>query len=245
VIDSYIHDKHDLYSRHSRFACEGACPRFGCKTDLVVGVSLLEIRQQAELLRRPTLDVFRFACKLSPFIDGGFDRVRVRIALKKPCVYLENSRQCAIHSVRPAACALFPEFLGILSEEERQKYIDGNGVGHYPCVRHDALCLTPERAEAVRRLRRIYEKEVYATELCLFGLAGFSVDLREEVLALRYSGAGPVPYARTEEALERVLRDTGVYDRVLAKVAAFDAPGHNGDFLAALSIWDAIAEAHV
>jgi len=38
VIESYIDGKHDLYSHLSRFACDDACPRYGCKTDLVVSV---------------------------------------------------------------------------------------------------------------------------------------------------------------------------------------------------------------
>ena len=76
-----------------------------------------------------------------------------------------------------------------IPEEERQEYICDNGISTYPCVRREAYRVTPERKEAVRSLQRIHEREIYGTELYLFGVAGFSVDLREEVLRTLPRGA--------------------------------------------------------
>ncbi len=132
-----------------------------------------------------------------------------------------------------------------IPEEERQEYICDNGISTYPCVRREAYRVTPERKEAVRSLQRIHEREIYGTELYLFGVAGFSVDLREEVLALSPVGPGEIPYARVQGAMVRSLRRTGLYAEVLDKVASFEAPEHVRGFLSNLSIAEALMEASV
>ncbi len=75
MVESYIDDKHSLYSQFSRFACDDACPRYGCRTDLIVGVSILEIYEQARLLKRPVLELFNLAYRLSPVVDEVLDKV--------------------------------------------------------------------------------------------------------------------------------------------------------------------------
>ena len=244
VIESYLIDKGALYSQFSRFACEDGCPRYGCKSDLAVSASLMELYGQALFLRRSMLEVFHLAYRLSPFVEEGLDRVRIRITLKKPCIFLENGKLCSIYPARPAVCALFPEFLALIPEKERMEYIGDNGIGAYPCVRQDSYRLTRQRAEAVRRLQRIHEKEIFGTEVYLFGLAGFSVDLREEMLGLYPEPtAGKVPYGSIEKALERFLSRTGTYAKVLDKLAAFEISGQAEGFLSTLSICEAIMEA--
>lgn len=121
MIDSYVREKRGLYPQSSRFACEDACPRHGCRSDLAAGAGLLEIRGQAGLPGRPTPDVSHLACKMGPFIDQGLDRARVPIALNKPCVFLDHGRRCSMHPARPAACALFPERTASSDEPGREE----------------------------------------------------------------------------------------------------------------------------
>jgi len=149
VIESFARAKNDLYSRGSRFSCEEACSRNGCKGDLLVSTGLFEILAQGRILNRSMAELLSFAFRLSPFADAGLAKVRIRFTLRKPCAFLENGRTCSIYEARPAECALFPEYLGLLPEPEKREYCERIGVGDYPCVTKSGPL--PERLRGKRR----------------------------------------------------------------------------------------------
>jgi len=242
VDDRYFQEKLRLYMQFSRFACAQDCPRYGCRSDLVVSASLLEIHGQAEFLKRPALEVFRRAYRLSPVIDQGLHRVRMRFTLRKPCVFLENGLTCGIYASRPAVCALFPEYLASFSGEERRRFQAANDIAHYPCVAEGGLLLTAEREEAIRRLWRIHEKELLATEIYLFGLAGFGVDLRQDMAALAGGAAGEIPYAIVEKALDRRIAREGLSGEIEGRIAALDTGEGMENYWSALPIVEALLE---
>lgn len=192
--DAALKDKLSLYARSSGFTCEDACPRFGCRGDLTVAVSLHELYAQGRALKQRTLDLFDAACRLSPSIELGLDMARIRIVLRKPCIFLDGDMMCSIHAVRPAVCALFPEHLALLADEERQAYIRDNGLDAYPCVDGWAG-VSAARREALQRLRHIHTREILATEIYLFGRAGFTVDLRSDIVETSATIKGPLPFA--------------------------------------------------
>jgi Fe-S-cluster containining protein len=243
VIESFARAKNDLYSRGSRFRCKEACPRCGCKGDLLVSTGLFEILAQGRILNRSMAELLSFAFRLSPFADAGLAKVRIRFTLRKPCAFLENGRTCSIYEARPAECALFPEYLGLLPEPERREYCERIGVGDYPCVTEAALSLRPEREEAIRRLQLIHRKEVVATEICLFGLAGFSVDLRHDVAAVSDTENAIIPYGKIEAALEGFLARTGLYNTIMERLAVLEKEARMESFFSALSIAEALMEA--
>jgi Fe-S-cluster containining protein len=243
VIESFAGAKFDLYSRGSRFHCGEACPRYGCKGDLLVSAGLFEVLAQGRILHRSMADLLGSAYRLSPFADAGLSKVRIRFTLRKPCVFLEKGRTCSIYEARPAACALFPEYLALLPETERREYCEHSGVGHYPCIADGALSLSAEREEAIRRLQVIRRKEVMATEICLFGRAGFSVDLRQDVAAVSETAGATIPYGKIEEALEGFLARTGLYDAIMERLAVLEKEAGMEGFFSALSIAEALMEA--
>ena len=253
MIESFARAKFDLYSRGSRFHCDEACPRYGCRGSLVVSAVLFEVLTQARVFGRQAADFFSFAYRLGTIpLDEDLSRVRIRITLRKPCVFLEDGRNCSMYRVRPAACALFPEHLALLPEARRKEYIENNGMGHYPCVADPGLGLSAEREEAIRRLWRMHQLEVLATEICLFGIAGFSVDLREDVIVLfdrerpRSQASPPglrIPYGKIEEAMERHGERTGLFELIREKLASLEKETAMQSFFSALSIAEALTEA--
>jgi len=233
----------DLYSRGSRFGCEEACPRYGCKGDLLVSAGLFEILAQGRILNKPMAELLGFAYRLSPSADDGLSKVRIRFTLRKPCLFLEGGRTCSIYEARPAECALFPEYLGLLPETERREHCERNGMAAYPCVTDSALSLSPERKETLRGLQRIHQKEIMATEICLFGVAGFSVDLRQDAAAATEAAGARIPYEKAEEVLESYLVRTGIYNTIMERLGVLEKEAEMESFFSALSIAEALMEA--
>jgi Fe-S-cluster containining protein len=196
VLDSYVKDKLALYTKFSHFACTSECPRYGCRSDLTVSASLLEIHVQSRFLRRSVRSLFDFAYKLSPSIDQGMARARIRFVLRKPCVFLKNGKMCGIYEMRTAVCALFPEHLGLMDDEARRVYVEANRIESYLCV-SNLGAVSDERKEALQKLLGLHQKEILATELYLFERAGFTVDLREDAAAVTKE-VGEIPFVNIE-----------------------------------------------
>jgi Fe-S-cluster containining protein len=238
VLDAWLGEKGSLYTKDSLFRCDDACPRYGCRGELLVDASLLEVCVLARHLGRLALEVFDRYCSMVPFVEHGFEAARIRFVLRKPCLFLDNSGYCTIYATRPAACALFPEFLSL--QGNRKDYVIGNGLGYYPCIEHFAQ--VPEaRKDALAALWKIHQKEIYAGEIYLFGRAGFTVDLREE-LGRRYEGreGGAVPFSIQTDALHASLSAGGWWDRIREKIEALDTPDGLGALLSGIKIVEAL-----
>jgi len=235
----------DLYSRASRFSCEDRCPRYGCKGDLLVSAGLFEILAQCRILNRSAADLLGLAYRMSACADDGLAKVRIRFTLRKPCIFLEDGRTCSIYEARPAECALFPEYLGLLAETERREQCERNGVLGYPCVTDSALSLSAPREEALLSLQRIHLKEIMATEICLFGKAGFSVDLRQDVAAATDGAGARIPFRKVEEVLESYLERTGLCHTITERLGVLEKEADMESFFSALSIAEALMEASI
>jgi len=82
-----------------------------------------------------------------------------------------------------------------------------------------------------------------ATEICLFGLAGFSVDLRHDVAAVSDTENAIIPYGKIEAALEGFLARTGLYNTIMERLAVLEKEAYMESFFSALSIAEALMEA--
>jgi len=221
VIDASLSEKTDLYTKESLFKCNDACLCDGCSGDLVVSVSLLEIWALARRLHRPVLEVFDHYCRTIPFVEHDLGAVRVRFALRKPCLFLTEAGGCTIYAARPAVCALFPEFLSLRGD--RDEYIKEMDLSAYPCIEQFADA-SGARKDALTRLVSMHWEEIYAGEIYLFGRAGFTVDLREEVSRIRNGWSGEiVPFSLQTEALNRVIESCGWWVRIREKIGTLDA----------------------
>lgn len=238
MLDAWLGEKGSLYTKDSLFRCDDACPRYGCRGELLVDVSLLEVCVLSRHLDRPALEVFDRYCSTVPFVEHGFEAARVRFVLRKPCLFLDNSGYCAIYAKRPAACALFPEFLSL--NGDREDYVIGNNLGRYPCIEHFAD--VPEaRKDALAALWKMHQKEIYAGEIYLFGRAGFTVDLREELGRRYQSGEGDaVPFSIQTDALHASLNAGGWWDRIREKIAVLDTRDGLGTLLSGMRIVEAL-----
>jgi len=220
VLDSWLGEKGSLYTTGSLFRCDDACPRYGCRGELLVSVSLLEVCVQARQIGRPAIEVFHRYCSTVPFVENGLRTARVRFVLRKPCLFLDKDGYCAIYAVRPAACALFPEFLSL--HEDKEGYVNGNGLSHYPCIEHFSD-VSEARKQTLAALWNIHQKEIYAGEIYLFGRAGFTLDLREE-LGCRADSLeeGALPFSIQTEAMHASLSAAGWWVRIREKIEALD-----------------------
>jgi Fe-S-cluster containining protein len=234
VIDALLSEKGNLYKEDSLFRCDDACLCDGCRGDLVVSVSLPEIWAQAKYLCRPVLEVFDHYCCTVPFVEHNLGAARVRFALRKPCLFLNHAGYCTVYAVRPAACALFPEFLSLRTD--RDDCVKDMELDSYPCVEH--LPDVPEaRKDALTRLAKIHQEEIYGGEIYLFGHAGFTVDLREEVSRICVGRPGEVvPFSVQTEALRRLLNTCGWWGRIRQKIQALDAAEGQEIFFSGMEI---------
>ena len=238
MLDAWLAEKGKLYTKDSLFRCDDACPRYGCRGELLVNVSLLEVCVQAKHLDRPVSEVFDRYCSTAPFVEHGLEAARVRFVVRKPCLFLDDAGYCAIYAARPAACALFPEFLSLRAD--RADYVSGSNLSRYPCIEHFAD--VPEaRKDALTLLWSMHQKEIYAGEIYLFGRAGFTVDLREEV-GRRRDGreAGVVPFSIQMDALHASLRAGGWWNRIREGIEALDTPDGFGTLLSGMKIVEAL-----
>jgi Fe-S-cluster containining protein len=238
VLDAWLGKKGNLYTKDSLFRCDDACPRYGCRGELLVNVSLFEVCAQAKHLGRPVLEVFDRYCSTVPFVEDGLWATRIRFVLRKPCLFLDDAGYCAIYAVRPAACALFPEYLSL--HGDGNGHVIRNELSRYPCIEH--FTDVPEaRKDALAMLWKIHQKEIYAGEIYLFGRAGFTIDLREEV-GCRFQGreGGAVPFSIQMDAMQASMSATGWWARIREKIEALGTPDGLGTLLSGIRIVEAL-----
>jgi Fe-S-cluster containining protein len=236
VIESYLAEKNALYNGSSSAACPSACPRYGCGGDLVVTASLLEIFSQARFLGMEKAVLFGQAFRIGAAVISGLADVRIRFVLNKPCQFLDRRGACTIYPVRPAVCALFPEYLSLHPLEERKTLIESHGIGHFPCVEKAAFDLPLKRVGELRELRRIHSVEILADNIFLFGSGSFSIDLREEYGFLCTTDSPRISPSSIDEALRLSLHRRGLDRQIEEKLVSFCSDEGFSNYLSALSI---------
>ena len=165
-------------------------------------------------------------------MEHGYDKARVRFILRKPCAFLDEKGYCAVYEKRPAACALFPEYLRISGAIDSYRL--------FPCVGHLGEA-SESRKGSLKRLFSMHSKEIYAGEIYLFCCAGYTVDIREEI-ACRWGGlsGAVVPFGIQREALQEALSMDERLDLIHEKVGSLDAPEGIEQFFSGMKIVDAL-----
>lgn len=238
MLDAWLSEKANLYTKDSSFRCRDGCVCPGCRGDLLVNVSLVEVSVLSNHLDRPSLEVIEHYCHVAPFVQHDFRTARVHIVFHKPCPFLAVTGRCSIYTVRPAACALFPESLSLRTG--RDESFNGGDPNHYPCIDPFAD-VSGQRKDALTALTRMHRNEVYSGEIYLFGQAGFTVDLREDVSRIcDESTEKVVPFSAQAEALHRFLIKHGWWSRLCEKIVRLDTRDGIDAVLSGMKIVEAL-----
>jgi hypothetical protein len=80
-----------------------------------------------------------------------------------------------LHSGRPIACALFPEYCFVVEHPElivRKHIFQG-----FPCIQKPCS-ISPRRRTALQQLSEMFAKEIFLSSFYLFGISPFVIDLK-------------------------------------------------------------------
>ncbi len=237
MLDAWLSTKGNLYARHSTFACDKACPRYGCQGDLLVTTSLLEICVLARRSGQAPLGAFDRYYRIVPYTGDNPATTRVRFILRKPCPFLNNDGYCGVYALRPAACALFPEFLSLYPDKEN--YIKENSLGLFPCIEHFSD-VSEARRETLESLWSMHRKELYLDDIYLFGYAGFRIDIREAVSMLTSGSMNGVSFLLQTDALHVALKSEGWWERIYEKIRALDTDDGLRTLISGMKIVEAL-----
>ena len=162
----------------------------------------------------------------------------MRIVLRKPCPFLWEAGRCSVYGVRPAACALFPEFLSLAENEEQST--SREDVGKYPCINH-CVDMPMKRKDALIALMRMHRKEVFAGEIYLFGRAGFTIDIREDLSGMcGQTSEKAISFNVQAEALHRSLVRHGWWAGLREKIMRLDREDGVAAVLSGMEIVEAL-----
>lgn len=166
-LDLYFRHRQELAARDAAFQCPPACRQPGCRSPfLQIPLSLPELWAAARFLELPLWEVFSRYVFPGPFVDGREDWLRrLVLRLHKPCPFLKEGR-CAIYPVRPLACILFPEYQLLTGEAESWR--NQEEFRDFPCLR-DPPVLPPGRGRILRQLHHLYVRDLFLTDLYLWG----------------------------------------------------------------------------
>jgi len=226
-MDDYLKDRSHLFNEASEFFCPDACERHGCRdSELHITISLVDLIGLSQACGNKVSSLFRDHCKI------GFDPLReeepwvgrLTIELKKPCPFLDE-KACRVYLGRPIACALFPEAFFILgrTDELLKKEI----FQKFPCLIHPAT-VSSRRKEILHRLLQMSSQESFLSDVALFGVSPFLVDLKNvagkvlEGIEVRAEKTVVIPHHRFEALLVERLQRAGPLSHWLSRIRLLD-----------------------
>jgi Fe-S-cluster containining protein len=173
-LTDYFHTREHLASSESDFRCDAGCTRPGCKNqNLQIPVSLVDLVGAARYQDGSVSATYQRNYALGLLAHERYDWIRrVSLRLKKPCPFLENDL-CRIYPVRPLACVLFPEYLvyeGRFEAEARKEHFRD-----FLCLQNPVR-LSPQRAEVVGRLKKMWQRETLISSFYLFNHSQCYID---------------------------------------------------------------------
>ena len=242
-LTAYFHTRAHLANHESDFHCDPACTRPGCKNnDILVPVSLVDLMGAAQQHNESVGATYQrfYTLGLLPTEHNDWIK-KVSLRLNKPCPFLEHDR-CTIYPVRPLACIIFPEYLVL---EDRFELEAGKGpFRDFFCLRSQ-LRLSPERAEVVGRLKKMWEREILISNFYLFDHGSCYIDcsnltkeLEQADKNLMESEAmeiGEPPGTIAHQVMEHIFRERSAgcptFDGVKAKINRLDDPEGRAEFL--------------
>lgn len=164
-----------------------------------VPVSIIDLLGVSLHRNEPVSELYGRHYVLGLFSNDRDDWIRtVAVCLKKPCPFLADDL-CGIYPVRPLPCMLFPEYLvsrgtftARAAQEQFRKYL---------CLKRP-LKLSPERAQVVAKLRRMFERELLLSSYYLFNHGLCHVDCGDFVKELLPAGIS-LPDQDADEGAEQ------------------------------------------
>ena len=208
-LSAYFRTRAHLASSESEFHCDPVCTRPGCKNhNLLVPVSLIDLMGAAMHHDESVVAMYQRHYTLGLFPNEQNDWIKqVSLRLKKPCPFLKND-QCTSYQVRPLACVLFPEYL---VSEGRFQAEAGKELFRAALCLQSPILLSPQRAEVLKRLKKMWERETLISSFYLFNHSHCHIDfsnLTKELLqaAGTLRDAAPTETSATRAAIpNRVL----------------------------------------
>jgi hypothetical protein len=195
----------------------------GCKDPILhISISLVDLVAISLVSGRKAKEIFRENVKI------GFDPIhenepwmgRVSLELKKPCYFLDG-KKCSIYSMRPIACALFPEYYFIV--ESPETILRKDIFRNFPCIQKPCS-ISPQRKVTIQNLSEMSAKEVFLSDFYLFGISPFVIDLKSiageglEGIPVSKNGKTTLLHYRIEELISQKLRRGGYLDNWQARV---------------------------
>lgn len=229
-LTDYLDRRARLGAAESEFHCDPACTRPGCKiSTLPVPVSLIDLLGVARHLKAPLAAVYQNYYTLGLLANERQDWLRrLSLRLNKPCPFLRHDL-CGIYPVRPLACMLFPEYLAFdnpfgINAGQAQ-------FGDFLCLRQ-TLRLSRPRAEIIRQLQKMWDREELVSNYFLFKARRCSVDFGKMTRELQDAAQidpessdsdtdlpGAIANRVMEEFLARHLADSTILGQVPEKIA--------------------------
>ena len=226
-MEGYLADRSMAFGGWSEFSCPDTCERHGCtEPGLHITISLVDLISISLISGRRVSDLFRTDCKLGfdPLTDLGPWIGRVNVELKKPCCFLDG-RLCDVYLGRPMACALFPEAHFVLGQGEA--LLKKEIFQKFPCLQRPCS-IPPRREEMLFHLLEMTSREVFLSDLYLFGFSPLVIDLKNlageglEGVPLSQDGKMSLPHHRIESLLTQKLCSGPFWQEVETKVDQLD-----------------------
>jgi Fe-S-cluster containining protein len=188
-LTEYLRHRAELATSKSDFDCDPACTRPGCKNqDLQIPVSLIDLLGAAGYRETSVGEIYSGNYSLGLLSNERQDWIRtVAPRLLKPCPFLEHDR-CSIYPVRPLPCMLFPEYLA--NEGRFEAHAREDHFKDYLCFRRP-LPLSPERAQVMTHLKKLWKRESLVSSFYLFGHGGCHLDFSNLVPELTQTAGSP------------------------------------------------------
>lgn len=242
-LTDYFARRARLGNEESDFCCDDACTRPGCKIPtLLVPVSLVDLLGVALYLQEPLGAVYQRRYTLGLLANERNDWIRqISLRLNKPCPFL-HQEACSIYPVRPVACMLFPEYLACENrygiEASQPQFQD------FLCLRQP-IRLSRARAEIIKQLQRMWDREELLTNYYLFNARHCCLDFGnlthelQEVAknqAAAGADAGPelpstIPNRVMEQVFHEHLADSPILGEVPEKIQRLEGRAGQEQFL--------------
>jgi len=240
---AYLRRRADLASYKSDFRCDPVCTRPGCKNqDLQIPVSIIDLLGAAMYRQTSVAATYPGHYSLGLLSNEREDWIRtVSLRLQKPCPFLADDR-CSIYPVRPLPCILFPEYLvneGRFEADARQEYFQD-----YLCFQHPLL-LSPERAEVMTQLKKMWKREGLISSFYLFSHGRCHIDFSNLVQELTQAAGSQreaaaagepeprriIPHPVLEHFFRQHLAGRQPFAGLSEKINHLDKPEGQGEFV--------------
>lgn len=226
-MENYLKERSILFNAWTEFSCPDSCERMGCKEPgLHISISLFDLLAMSWASGIRVSEHFERDIKIGfdPIKDGEPWVGRISLELKMPCNFLDQKR-CSIYPGRPIACALFPEYCYLTGRKEfyQRKEIFHN----YPCLKNPCP-IPPKREEILRRLFDISIKEFSLSDLYLFGISPFIIDIKNiagdslDGINITENGKAHIQHEIIEALLSKRLSEGGYRDQWKIKIECLD-----------------------